>query len=119
MIQVLICAYTQLEDQAASPGDPLFFLHHTNLDRLWWKWQQANLTTRLSEMSGRSIPPLTSLTSYGWLFPSDAVMDYDGDAYNTTTLNHNLWMGGVGSNATVGQVMDLNGDLICAEYIED
>ncbi|KAK7413932.1 hypothetical protein QQX98_007200 [Neonectria punicea] len=33
-----------MADQVASPGDPLFFLHHTYHDRLWWLWQQANLT---------------------------------------------------------------------------
>ncbi len=25
-----------------SPADPLFWLHHSNMDRLWAKWQQAN-----------------------------------------------------------------------------
>jgi len=24
-----------------SPNDPLFFLHHANVDRLWWKWQNT------------------------------------------------------------------------------
>jgi tyrosinase len=23
-----------------SPNDPVFFLHHCNVDRLWWNWQQ-------------------------------------------------------------------------------
>jgi hypothetical protein len=23
-----------------SPNDPVFFLHHCNVDRLWWQWQQ-------------------------------------------------------------------------------
>jgi tyrosinase len=23
-----------------SPNDPIFFLHHANVDRIWWKWQQ-------------------------------------------------------------------------------
>lgn len=68
-------------------------------------------------MSGRSIPPLASLESFGWLFPSEAVMDYDGDEYNTTTLNHVLWMGNMAANATVNEVMDLGGNLVCAEYI--
>ncbi|KAJ3346644.1 hypothetical protein HDU91_006982 [Kappamyces sp. JEL0680] len=24
----------------SSPNDPIFFMHHRNIDRLWWKWQQ-------------------------------------------------------------------------------
>lgn len=34
----------------ASPTDPMFFLHHANLDRLWWNWQLENLTSRLTGM---------------------------------------------------------------------
>jgi tyrosinase len=25
-----------------APSDVLFWLHHANIDRLWWQWQQAN-----------------------------------------------------------------------------
>ena len=25
-----------------SPNDPVFYLHHANVDRLWWEWQQAH-----------------------------------------------------------------------------
>ncbi len=28
-----------------SPNDPIFFLHHTQVDRLWAAWQEANLAT--------------------------------------------------------------------------
>jgi tyrosinase len=34
-------------DVYASPGDPLFYLHHANMDRLWWQWQQACKISRL------------------------------------------------------------------------
>lgn len=29
-------------DPMTSPNDPVFYLHHTNVDRLWWRWQAAN-----------------------------------------------------------------------------
>ena len=32
--------------------DPLFFVHHANLDRVWANWQAANPTARLSEIGG-------------------------------------------------------------------
>lgn len=43
--------------------------------------------------------------------------DYFGDGGNVTTLNHNLWMAGLIPNVTVGDVMDLGGEVICAEYL--
>ncbi|KAH8891538.1 monooxygenase [Thozetella sp. PMI_491] len=36
---------------ATSPNEPLFFLHHTNVDRVWAKWQGRN-ATRLADYSG-------------------------------------------------------------------
>lgn len=37
-----------------SPGDPIFYLHHGYLDKLWWDWQSLNLTTRLTEIGGNN-----------------------------------------------------------------
>jgi tyrosinase len=39
-----------------SPGDPLFWLHHAWIDRLWWTWQKRNLDARVSEISGPNLP---------------------------------------------------------------
>ncbi|KAH7311208.1 monooxygenase [Stachybotrys elegans] len=36
---------------ATSPNEPLFFLHHANVDRVWAKWQGRN-ETRLADYSG-------------------------------------------------------------------
>ncbi|KAL1620945.1 hypothetical protein SLS54_005877 [Diplodia seriata] len=104
-------------DVVSSPGDPLFFLHHTNLDRLWWLWQSANLTARLTDMTGRNVPQTSYLEQNGFDYPGPDILNYDGDPANVTTLNHNLWMVGIIPNATVGEVMDLGGELICAEYV--
>lgn len=39
-------------DIITSPGDPIFFLHHAQLDRLWTLWQKRNLTERQYAISG-------------------------------------------------------------------
>ncbi|KAJ7669374.1 tyrosinase [Mycena polygramma] len=48
----------------SSPGDPVFYLHHANLDRIWWDWQQLDLPRRLFDVSGRSSvdPPFVNIT---------------------------------------------------------
>ena len=35
-------------------ADPVFFLHHTQVDRLWWLWQQEDPTNRLNAYGGGS-----------------------------------------------------------------
>jgi tyrosinase len=32
-----------MDGSSASPNDPIFFLHHAQVDRLWAAWQEANL----------------------------------------------------------------------------
>jgi tyrosinase len=41
-----------------SPADPIFFLHHAWLDRLWWQWQSRD-PARLTEIGGENIPAST------------------------------------------------------------
>ena len=48
-----------MSDASVSPADPVFWLHHANLDRLWWQWYT-------SAQGNHQNPPLTG---------SDAVMD--------------------------------------------
>lgn len=42
-------------DPIASPGDPLFYLHHTWLDKMWADWQQKGLPGRLTEIGGENV----------------------------------------------------------------
>ncbi|KAH9904731.1 Di-copper centre-containing protein [Xylariomycetidae sp. FL2044] len=37
-----------------SPGDPVFYLHHGYLDKLWWDWQSGDLETRLDAIAGNN-----------------------------------------------------------------
>ena len=61
-----------------APYDPLFFLHHTQLDRLWGLWQQRQSPERLNDYRGRrtrrpkegddNIARLDDDMTYGGLF---------------------------------------------------
>jgi len=34
-----------MDGSSASPNDPIFFLHHAEVDRMWAAWQEANHTS--------------------------------------------------------------------------
>lgn len=36
--------------------DPIFWLHHSNLDRAWWSWQTRDLEARIRDISGPLFP---------------------------------------------------------------
>lgn len=39
-------------DFAASPSDPYFFLHHAQIDRVWWMWQNQQPYVRTNAIAG-------------------------------------------------------------------
>lgn len=43
-----------VQDFYSSPGDPVFYMHHTTLDRLWTLWQARDPATRQYAISGTS-----------------------------------------------------------------
>ncbi|KAH7309833.1 monooxygenase [Stachybotrys elegans] len=69
-----------------SPNDPIFFLHHTMVDQLWWKWQQED--------------------------PS-RVFDYEGAG---ATLDDTMRLLGLGEDRTVRDFMDAGNDELCYTY---
>lgn len=92
-------------DLYTSPADPLFYLHHANLDRLWWSWQKLNLSARLTDISGPVI-----------------LMDYDNVYGGNVTLDFPLSVGVSAADTTVGEVMKIDacgtGGVLCYEYDE-
>jgi hypothetical protein len=59
--------------------DPVFFLHHTQVDRLWWIWQQRDPGRRLHEFSG----------------PRETFMHMDN---RESSLDDTLYAGTIGKN---------------------
>ncbi len=41
-----------MEDFYGSPGDPLFYLNHAQVDRIWATWQAQDPATRQYAISG-------------------------------------------------------------------
>ncbi|KAK2756789.1 hypothetical protein FQN54_005235 [Arachnomyces sp. PD_36] len=80
-----------------SPGDPLFYLHHGNLDHIFWVWQQEDLDTRLNEVGGPVIP-----------------FDYSG---KNVTLDFEINLGRLAGNATLHEILDTQSGVLCYDYV--
>ncbi|KAI0197510.1 putative tyrosinase [Astrocystis sublimbata] len=76
-----------------APNDPIFFLHHAQLDRLWWQWQSAH---------------------------PDRTLAYHGPSRHNSTkaaqLTDLIEMAGLAPNVQVSSVMATNSRLLCYEY---
>ncbi|KAL0563121.1 hypothetical protein V5O48_018955, partial [Marasmius crinis-equi] len=82
-------------DFYSSPVDPLFFLYHANVDRIWWEWQVADPEQRLYLIDGpTSIDP----------------------PYEEVTLDFPLKMAGMAPTIPLKQVMDTENGLLCYSY---
>lgn len=75
--------------------DPLFYMHHTNLDRLWWLWQ-VKFPDHLYQIAG----PTTQ-----------------NPPYIPVTLSYLLQMGNVGSTLSLWDVMDIRKEPNCYVYV--
>ncbi|ORY12449.1 hypothetical protein BCR34DRAFT_651193 [Clohesyomyces aquaticus] len=110
----------QMFNVFSSPGDPLFYLHHAWLDKLWWDWQSKSLPLRLKEMGG-SNDASSFFAFFGTNFTLPTNFTFPepmpGDPGNVTTLGHVLTVQGIIPDATIGDVMDIQGGLLCYEYL--
>lgn len=74
--------------------DPVFFLHHAQLDRLWWVWQNRDHGKRK--------------------------MMYDGVVADGSEVradvDDRLDMGGLAEGIVVRDVLDVEGGVLCYRY---
>lgn len=85
-------------DFYVSPGDPYFFLHHAQIDRTWWIWQNQDLATRQFAISG---------TNTMFNFPPSA----------NTTLDDILEMGVTADPIPIRDVMSTLDGPLCYIYV--
>jgi tyrosinase len=82
--------YGQMGDPFASPADPIFWMHHENLDRVWWSWQKRDLGKRLKDVPGPIL-----------------LQDYGNARAGNVTLDFPLSLGFNGWDAKVADMMDI------------
>lgn len=81
------------------PVYPVFFLHHAQVDRLWWIWQMKDPDTRLKQFQGPA-EDFRNITI----------------KHSTASKTDTLLMGGIADDMNVEDVMDTKGEYLCYEY---
>jgi tyrosinase len=94
-----------MADIDCSPSDPIFFMHHNYVDRVWLQWQKVNASGRMFEMSGYKYN-ISWLEQYG---PADAIETLTKDAGILTTLDYQL-------EVAISKAVNAHGGLLCYEY---
>jgi tyrosinase len=74
--------------------DPLFFLHHTQLDRLWWLWQNKDPENRMNAYGGHA----------------------QRHSIEMASLTDNIKMGALAPPIQVQEMMDIESDFLCYTY---
>lgn len=79
--------------------DPIFFLHHTQIDRLWYLWQQEDPRKRLSEYGG-----IRTQDQFDGVIPPEAMVE------------DWLPMRGVADDLQVKDLLLTESNLLCYSY---
>jgi tyrosinase len=111
----------------SSPGDPLFYVHHAFIDKLWWNWQSFDLSDRLYAIGGPNIkdvnrpapvPEEMTAASKRTARQSHArSVGSFGDSGNLTTLNHQISLLGLFPDVVAEDVMDIRNEMLCYTYV--
>ncbi|OHW97452.1 tyrosinase-like protein [Colletotrichum incanum] len=78
-------------------NDPIFFLHHAQVDRLWWRWQREDPAARLYQYGGSGLRHMFN-------------------SRGPSTIEDKLVSGGLLPDVKVKEVMDTEGDMLCYRY---
>lgn len=87
--------HSPTDTDVAFSSDPIFFLHHAQLDHIWWQWQQQQPESRLGAYSGRHMVNSTD---------------------ENASLQDVLMFGGLVENVPVWHAMDTENGKLCYRY---
>ena len=85
------------------PLDPIFFLLHTQIDRVWAAWQADNPCNRYATGGGVDQD----------LYNFDEYPLGNGTPVTPETV---IYMSNLGPDAQIKDVLDIQGGLLCYEY---
>jgi len=91
-------------DPWSSPSDPLFYLHHANLDRVWARWQAADPRGRQFQVAG-PIAPRTPVLG-PWPYPPPP-----GNVTLDQVLDLSSLGAGDAARVRIARVMDIAGTM--------
>lgn len=122
-----------MRDPLGSPGEPLFYLHHSWVDKLWWDWQEADPKSRTHDIAGPNtqgfdvgFPEVPGNKDeeneavFGEMREEQRRWEDSGTRGNDggeVTLTHVLTSLGVIPDVEVGEVMDTRTEYLCYEYV--
>ncbi|KAF8470980.1 Di-copper centre-containing protein [Russula ochroleuca] len=89
-----------------SPNDPLFFLHHAMVDKIWYDWQSRD-PGNVNSFFGGSVPSLESV---------DAYSKYPNGGPPFLSLDSIMTADGLFQEVTIGDVMNTTGGYLCYVY---
>ncbi|KAK8088261.1 N-acetyl-6-hydroxytryptophan oxidase ivoB [Apiospora hydei] len=107
----------EMSNPYSSPGDPIFYLHHGVLDKLWNEWQRkvatsANACRRKLDWDARKADIGGPDTQFAYPY------NYFGasPAYKNVTLEFEMNLGQIGGMKKISQAMDTMGGEFCYTY---
>jgi tyrosinase len=89
-----------------SPNDPLFFMHHAMIDKIWYDWQSYD-PVNVNSFFGGSVQHIESWDAYNQ-YPSG------GPPY--LSLDSMMPADGLFPEVTIGDVMNTTGGFLCYVY---
>ncbi|KAL1753706.1 hypothetical protein FB107DRAFT_217193 [Schizophyllum commune] len=88
-------------------NDPLFWLHHSMVDKMWFDWQHAHVEENFYLIEGGLTPHIENATIYAqYTTGGPPALDFD-----TSLPNNGMW-----EDLTVWDVMNTTAGILCYVY---